>query len=266
MLGPTLAQEGGGDDWDWGAFEQMDDAPVTKKSSAADTGGPPASEPAALARSAENALPDFTAPPRQAYPVVAGMPPFEVIPSQRDADMHPCSNCHQWVTSNPQPRKLKPPHDNFELAHGQYGKGEFWCLTCHDLKNGTGLKTLEGEPVEFADAYIVCGQCHSRQTEDWARGAHGKRVGAWRGTRQVLSCTACHYQHRPAIAAREPMPGPAIRVGLERPAHWSPDVQREPPADAAHQAPWRRASRAPHGPAAPRDTPDTGATRRDETS
>ena len=135
---------------------------------------------------------------------VEGAPPFEVIQSKRDAEMHPCANCHQWVAGNPEPRRLKTPHDNFELKHGLHGHGKFWCFTCHRNDKDLGLKTLEGQPVDFSDAYIVCSQCHARQAHDWAHGAHGKRIGNWQGPRQVLNCTACHYQHRPALKARAP--------------------------------------------------------------
>ena len=235
----VYAQDSGGD-WDWGAFEAMEDTPVTGKSESAapaKTETPPV-EAVDFSRSAENAAPDLSAPRRPAYPLFAGLPPFEVIPSQRDSGMHPCSNCHQWVISNPEPRELNSPHDKVELEHGFHGKAGFWCFACHDLKNGSGLKTLEGEAVDLADAYVVCSQCHSSQAYDWANGAHGKRVGDWQGTRQVLSCTACHYQHRPAFDPRKPMAGPEMRVGLPRPEHWVPLSQREHAAPG-HKPDWR---------------------------
>lgn len=220
------------DDWDWGAVTDLDDAPVTgnKRSSAA----LPNAAVAAVPQPVENAAPDFAATPRAAHTLFVGMPTFEVITSQRNPDMHPCSNCHQWVQSNPEPRKLKQPHDGFELEHGLHGKGKFWCFTCHDLTGKGGLKTLEGDPLEFDDAYILCSQCHSDQARDWAFGAHGKRVGDWQGNRQVYSCTACHYQHRPAVRPREPEAGPVIRVGLPKPEHWVAKQKREHPGDASH--------------------------------
>lgn len=227
---------GASDDWDWGAVEPMDDAPVTKKPVAG------ASSPAAPAgqvrRDADTSEPDFDAPPVQAVALFSDLPPFEVIQSQRDAEMHPCANCHQWVVSNPEPRRLKAPHDNFELQHGLHGHGKFWCFTCHRSDRDLGLKTLEGQAVEFADAYIVCSQCHARQAQDWAYGAHGKRVSNWQGKRQVLNCTACHYQHDPTFKPREPMPGPNMRVGLPRPAHWVSAIGRDGHA-ATHDSEWR---------------------------
>jgi hypothetical protein len=204
------------DDWDWGGFTGLDDAPVTGR--AAPSASPPNLYD--VPRVGETALPDFDAPVREAYAVFRDVPPFEVIPSQRDPGMHPCSSCHQWVVSDPQPRNLKRPHDNFKLEHGLHGKGKFWCFTCHDLEGKGALRTLEGEKLDYADAYVLCSQCHANQARDWVYGAHGKRVSGWQGKRQVLNCTACHYQHRPAFKPRAPESGPVVRVGLERPAHW----------------------------------------------
>jgi len=204
-----------GGDWDWGSFAPLDDAPITR--SASESRGAILPD---VPKVGETALPDFDAPARRAYAVFRDVPPFEVVPSQRDPGMHPCSNCHQWVLSDLRPRRLKQPHDNFELQHGLHGKGKFWCFTCHDLSGQGGLKTLEGEKLEFGDAYVLCSQCHVDQARDWVYGAHGKRVSGWQGKRQVLSCTACHYQHRPALKARAPEGGPGIRTGLARPAHW----------------------------------------------
>jgi len=226
---------GGVDDWDWGAVTELDDAPVIappagiKKRSVSDYVAP---------REIENAFPDYDAAPRQAYAVFKGVPPFEVVPSQRDPGMHPCSSCHQWVKSDPSPRNLKKPHDGFQLDHGLHGKGSFWCFTCHDLQGSGGLRTLEGEKLDFNDAYILCSQCHSRQARDWVYGAHGKRVSGWQGKRQVLNCTACHYQHRPGLKPREPKTGPVVRMGLDRPAHWVTQDQRPAPDHGVHPA-WK---------------------------
>jgi hypothetical protein len=160
------------------------------------------------------------------------------------------------VVSNPEPRRLKPPHDNFELKHGLHGHGKFWCFTCHRNDKDLGLKTLEGQPVEFADAYIVCSQCHARQAQDWAHGAHGKRVGNWQGPRQVLNCTACHYQHSPGFKPREPLPGPAMRAGLPRPDHWVTRSQAGGHG-AGHDSPWRQDMRLRRAAGDHRHEPDT---------
>lgn len=223
-----------GSDWDWSGFSGLDDAPVTDRSG---RGGKSTGLPVAP-KIGETAVPDFDAPARKTYALFRGMPSFDVIPSQRDPGMHPCSNCHQWVLSDPRPRKLKQPHDNFELQHGLHGKGKFWCFTCHELSGKGGLKTLEGEKLEFADAYVLCSQCHVDQARDWVYGAHGKRVSGWQDKRQVLNCTACHYQHRPALKTRTPEPGPRVRMGLGRPPHWV-EKDKRPEADHVTRAAWK---------------------------
>lgn len=202
--------------WDWGSFGEIDETPLTERQSnmdarIADLG----------ARRPAVAEPDMEAPTQVAYALFADMPQLQVIPSVKDTDMHPCSSCHEWVESNPEPRELEAPHDNFTLDHGMHGRGQFWCFTCHDLSGEGGLRTLEGERLEFDEAYLLCSQCHTEEARDWAFGAHGKRVGSWQGTREVFNCTACHYPHDPAIEPREPLPPPTLRAGLSRP---------EPPA------------------------------------
>jgi len=249
--GPVPADDlGGSDDWDWSAVTGMDDAPVIAPSAGAETR---ALDEYVAPADVENAYPDFDAAPRQAYALFDDVPPFEVIPSQRDPGMHPCANCHQWVKGDPEPRQLKRPHDSFRLEHGLHGKGRFWCFTCHDLEGKGGLKTLEGEKLIFNDAYVLCSQCHSKQARDWVYGAHGKRVTGWRGKRQVLNCTACHYQHRPAIKPRAPKPGPRVRMGLKRPSHWMARDRLPPPDHGNHES-WKAVADEP----APVGTEDSG--------
>lgn len=209
--GLVLAAEGGMDlsGWDWSAVE--DTKPETPTREAAKAPEPAAEEP----RVGATAAPDFDAEPVEVQAIFAQAPSFKVIPSQKDQDMYPCKNCHAWAKSDPTPRELKAPHDNFTLEHGLHGKGKFWCFTCHHLEGDGGLVTLEGEKVDFDHAYVVCSQCHVDQARDWVHGIHGKRVGSWQGERQMLNCTACHYQHRPRHETREPMAGPRMRAGLE---------------------------------------------------
>ncbi len=191
--------------WDWSGVEETAPQVPTRKVRTRDPNAP---------RVGETAAPDFDARTREALAIFAEAPAFEVIPSQKDHEMYPCGECHTWAKSDLTPRPLKDPHDNFVLSHGLHGKGKFWCFTCHHLEGDGGLVTLEGEKLAFDDAYLVCSQCHADQARDWVYGAHGKRVGSWQGERRVLNCTACHYQHRPGINPREPLPGPVIRAGL----------------------------------------------------
>ena len=197
-------------DWDWGAFSADDMTP-------ADTGRGEQEMPELPPGKAEA---DYQAETLAVKPFLAEIPSFDIIPAKRTASMYPCSNCHAWRKPNNTPRALDKPHNNFELDHSLHGKGEFWCYTCHDLENPEGLKDLEGNHLSSQESYLLCSQCHSSQAEDWAFGAHGKRIGGWNGQRTSLDCTACHYQHAPALKPRAPMSGPKVRAQLERPGHW----------------------------------------------
>ncbi len=236
----VIAQGGFGADWDWGAIEAIDDTPVTSKDVVVKQ-----IDASRRLSVDEVTAPDMDAIPHRAYALFKDMPDFKVIPSVRDAELYPCANCHQNVTSDTTVRDLKEPHEKLLLRHGLHGKGQFWCFTCHDKDSAGRLKTLKGDAVSFEDAYIVCGQCHVRQARDWGYGAHGKRVANWSGQRQVYNCTVCHYQHAPAIAQRDAMSGPTIRQGLDRPGHWHPvarggSLHIPPP-------PWRESANSEEG-------------------
>ncbi len=147
--------------------------------------------------------------PFAGYP---GAPAFKVVPRHEKLVFYPCSACHSVLPPNPQPRKLVTPHP----AALQHGNGRIWCLDCHDLKDRDHLHTLSGTKVEFDDAYLVCGQCHFNRQKDWYFGAHGKRVGNWRGERVIYGCPECHDPHDPKLKPRAPGPPPPVRAGLSR--------------------------------------------------
>ena len=222
-------------DWDWSGVVDMDVGPADRRALA----NRRVQELAKKPRVGDTAEPDFDRPVRSAHQLFPKAVPFKVVASKKDPDIHPCLDCHSWAESDLTPRELKDPHDNFQLSHGLHGKGKFWCFTCHHLDGEGGLHTLEGEKLSFDDAYVICSQCHAQEARDWVFGGHGKRVGNWRGPRQVLTCTACHYQHRPRLKARKPMPGPKMRMGLKRPAHWVAK-DRRPNGQGEGKHPWER--------------------------
>jgi hypothetical protein len=81
------------------------------------------------------------------------------------------------------------------------------------------LRLEAGGTASRDHAYRLCAQCHFRQVESWAYGAHGKRLVGWRGRRVVMGCADCHDPHRPATVPRRPMvavqlPGP-LRAASE---------------------------------------------------
>jgi len=145
----------------------------------------------------------------EGYP---GAPEVNVVPRRDKLVFYPCMMCHAAMEPNPEIRQLNTPH-NSEVKHG---RGRIWCLSCHDQKDRNHLHTLLGEPVDFNDAYQVCGGCHANRQKDWTFGAHGKRVANWQGPRTLYNCTHCHNPHDPAIKPRAPSPAPHVRAGLER--------------------------------------------------
>lgn len=145
----------------------------------------------------------------EGYP---GAPEVEVVPRKDELFFFPCDQCHASMEPNPEIRPLDTMHDT-GIDHG---RGRIWCLSCHDFEKRDYLRTLLGEPVDFDDAYIVCGGCHANRHKDWAFGVHGKRVANWAGTRTQYNCTHCHNAHSPAIPARPPKPPPPVRAGLKR--------------------------------------------------
>lgn len=157
--------------------------------------------------------------------------PFMVRSRSEALEDFPCSDCHEDEPVNAKERELTEEHENKQLQHG----GErFWCLTCHGSKNKDSLTSLKGRPIGFDESFILCGQCHFQRQRDWYFGAHGKRIGNWRGERRVMTCPECHDPHSPSIKPFKPSPPPLARKGLTR---------REPHAER-HQPVWVEAARA----------------------
>jgi len=142
--------------------------------------------------------------------------PFKVVPRKDKLTFFPCSQCHKFIPPNPQPRKLEAAPHPAALNHG---KGRLWCLNCHLVDDRDFLHTIRGEKVDFDQAYIVCGQCHSNRQKDWYLGGHGKRESNWKGERTIYSCTHCHDPHSPTLKPRKPNKVPPIRAGLQPMKH-----------------------------------------------
>jgi hypothetical protein len=140
---------------------------------------------------------------------------FTVVSRKGTSLFYPCVQCHSVMQPRSEIRQLYAPHQ-IEIEHGS---GRIWCLSCHDINTRSNLTTLLGEAVDFDDAHLVCGGCHSNRHKDWYFGAHGKRVDNWQGERTLYSCTHCHDAHKPAIQARAPKPAPPVRAGLEFKRH-----------------------------------------------
>jgi hypothetical protein len=137
-------------------------------------------------------------------------PPFTVSARKPQLTFYPCSQCHSYWQTNPEPRKLAPVHE----VGLQHGTGQLWCLDCHARDDRDHLRSQWDDPIDFDDSWRVCRRCHLSRQQDWYFGVHGKRVYSWQGEAERYSCTHCHDPHRPRFAQRKPQVKPNIRAGL----------------------------------------------------
>ena len=122
-------------------------------------------------------------------------------------EQYPCEECHA--------PGLEPTGDvdsHADIVEGAVhpAQVEADCDACHAPGDRTVLQGRGGETYGLDEGYRLCAECHFQQAEDWAGGAHGKRVGAWEGRRVVESCTGCHDPHYPAFGPRRPVGFPRI--------------------------------------------------------
>ncbi|MGB7326730.1 MAG: hypothetical protein WBD31_17780 [Rubripirellula sp.] len=111
-----------------------------------------------------------------------------------------CSTCHSIRKPNVDNRTsatLDEFHQGFQFNHGTIA-----CYSCHNSQNADSLRLADGTQVEFADVMTLCSQCHSKQAESFAHGAHGGMNGFWdlsRGPQTKNNCIDCHDPHAPAF-------------------------------------------------------------------
>lgn len=119
----------------------------------------------------------------------------------------PCASCHagQGAVEGRAEGGGTAVHQNIQPVHPRQTGAR--CLTCHAADDVGRLRLEAGGTVSTDHAYQLCAQCHFRQVESWANGAHGKRLVGWRGRRVVMTCADCHDPHRPAAEKRMPMAG-----------------------------------------------------------
>jgi hypothetical protein len=119
----------------------------------------------------------------------------------------PCASCHegQRPVAGRAGTDGESVHQNVQPVHPAQTGAQ--CLTCHAASDPGRLRLERGGTVSIDHAYRLCAQCHFRQVESWAHGAHGKRLVGWRGRRVVMGCADCHDPHRPATEVRSPLAG-----------------------------------------------------------
>ncbi len=151
-------------------------------------------------------------------------PAFTVPLRKENLEYYPCAECHEEEPGNPKERVLEDEHEDLLLEHGG---GRYWCLTCHGSKDKNTLTSLKGLPIDFDQAFLLCGQCHFQRQKDWYFGGHGKRIGTWQKPRVIYSCPECHDPHSPSIKPFKPVPPPLVRSGLRR-VTAVPEYKRKP--------------------------------------
>lgn len=129
---------------------------------------------------------------------------------------YPCTSCHSGAKVTMTGERIRDAHQNIQPVHpSQTGAA---CSTCHASENVEKLSLANGGRATLDEGYRLCGQCHFRQVEDWAGGAHGKRLDGWQGRRVVMACADCHDPHNPGVPTRIPFRAPQ----LERTSGYGP--------------------------------------------
>jgi hypothetical protein len=129
---------------------------------------------------------------------------------------YPCTSCHSGARVTLTGQRIRDAHQNIQPVHpSQTGAT---CSTCHAAEDVEKLALANGQRATLDEGYRLCGQCHFRQLEDWAGGAHGKRLDGWQGRRVVMACADCHDPHNPGVPTRIPFRAPQ----LERTSGYGP--------------------------------------------
>jgi hypothetical protein len=121
---------------------------------------------------------------------------------------YPCSSCHVAGGLVVTPDRIDDAHQDVQPVHPSETGAT--CGTCHAADEVDMLVLFSGERLSIDHAYRLCAQCHYAQVDDWAAGAHGKRLDGWRGSRVVMGCADCHDPHTPALEPRIPFPGASL--------------------------------------------------------
>jgi hypothetical protein len=131
-------------------------------------------------------------------------PRFFVLARTPAIEKYPCSACHTVPVERMRGTAGSPRRAHWDVTLHHAPAAVMSCGTCHAAAAPDTLHTLQRTTVDFDHSYQVCAQCHTRQADDWASGAHGKRAGGWAPPRVVLACAQCHDPHQPRWDTRWP--------------------------------------------------------------
>ena len=142
--------------------------------------------------------------PRSTYTVHVRQPPgpprIELAgtdPQGRVASVA-CSTCHrtrQPNLENNSAAALDEFHQGMTFQHGSLA-----CYACHSPDDADALRLADGSALGYGEVLQLCSQCHSKQAESFAHGAHGGMNGYWdltRGPQTKNNCIDCHDPHLP---------------------------------------------------------------------
>ncbi len=121
---------------------------------------------------------------------------------------YPCTSCHLGRKLVMAGKRVADAHQDIRPVHPEQTGAH--CSTCHASEDVEQLTLESGERATLDETYRLCAQCHFRQTDAWAQGAHGKRLDGWQGRRVVMGCADCHDPHAPALAQRIPFRAPQL--------------------------------------------------------
>ncbi len=126
-----------------------------------------------------------------------------LIPKRKEhLKSYKCSDCHTKPIEQLKGKNGQRAHWDIKLNHAN--ENTMNCATCHNTNNPDDLHSLTGNTIDFNNSYNLCSQCHSKQYQDWAGGAHGKKVGGWAPPRVSFTCVNCHNPHSPSFEPRWP--------------------------------------------------------------
>lgn len=123
-------------------------------------------------------------------------------------NQYPCTSCHQGRKVVMTNKRIGDAHNNIQPVHPEQLGAV--CSTCHSPDDVETLTLKSGEHATLDESHRLCAQCHFKQAEAWAGGAHGKRLDGWQGRRVVMACADCHDPHKPAIPTRVPFRAPQL--------------------------------------------------------
>ena len=179
-------------------------------------------------RQALDALANPSGSSREAYAVTvrkpSGPPRIELSGSdpQGRSGSVACSTCHavrQSNFDNKTAATLDEFHQGMEFHHGN-----ITCYACHNPNESDALRLADGSSVTYENVMTLCSQCHSKQADSFAHGAHGGMNGYWdlsRGPQMKNNCIDCHDPHVPKY--------PQMIVGFK------PKDRFNEPSNAEHQ-------------------------------